>query len=256
MFVGREYELRTLEKRYNSGKSELFVLYGRRRIGKTTLLKYFTSKKDTIFYTAVDDYPENELLNQFSEKIFGYSKSESYMSVFDSWEKAIMYISKLALQRRIILVIDEYPYLANSVKSISSIIQKLWDEYIANTKLFIILCGSYMSFMENEVLGYKSPLYGRSTGQLKMEKMDYIQAGNFLKNYNAKEKIICYSILDGIPEYLKKFSDGITIEENIRNSILEKSSYLYNEANLLLKQELREPQRYFSIVEAIASGNW
>ena len=255
MFVGRENELQTLQKLYNSGNSEFLVLYGRRRIGKTTLLKHFLSGKKAIFFTAVEDYPVSESLKQFYERVSERTGTVSFMSGFESWEKALMFIGEQAKNERLVLVIDEYPYLATAYKSISSIIQKLWDEYLKDTKLFIILCGSYMSFMENEVLAYKSPLYGRRTAQLKLEKLDYQEAGYFFKNYDKQDRLVAYSILDGIPEYLKKFSDTLTIEENIKNAILDKSTYLYNEANLLVRQELREPQRYYSIIEAIALGN-
>lgn len=152
------------------------------------------------------------------------------------------------------MVIDEYPYLAASERSISSLLQSYIDNYFINTNLFMILCGSSMSFMENQVLGYQSPLYGRRTAQFKINSFDYYTASQFVKRYNEYEKAIIYGITGGVPKYLELVDDAETLKENIIALFLKPNAYLFEEPSNLLKQELREPAIYNAIIEVIASG--
>ncbi|MFD3158708.1 ATP-binding protein (plasmid) [Haloimpatiens sp. FM7330] len=149
---------------------------------------------------------------------------------------------------------DEFPYVAMSNKSIPSLLQNLIDHELKDTKLYIVICGSSMSFMEKEVLSYKSPLYGRRTAQLKIEPFDFYDSIKFFENYSFEDKVKSYGILGGIPQYLLKFDNNYSVGDNIKKYILDKSSYLHEEPLNLLKQELREPAIYNSIIEALASG--
>ena len=147
---------------YESDQFEFAVIYGRRRVGKTTLIREFCKGKNAIYFIARE---ANELINleNFSADVFAVTSKESEGNVyFPNWEKAFDYIYQISCNERIILVIDEYPYLAQSNRAISSIIQAHVDMSLKESKLFLILCGSSMSFMEYQVLGYKSPLYGLS----------------------------------------------------------------------------------------------
>jgi len=155
----------------------------------------------------------------------------------------------------LVVVIDEFPYIVNSNRSIPSILQNLIDHHLKDTKLFIIICGSAVSFIEKEVLSYKSPLFGRRTGQLIVEPFNFFESREFFPGYDFENQVTAYGILGGIPQYLKNFDDTKDIYENIKAKILDKASYLYEEPKLLLRQEMREPALYNSIIEAIANGN-
>lgn len=253
MFIGREFELNSLNNLYEEDKFQFAVIYGRRRVGKTTLITEFCKNKPNIFYAA-EEYNDKIALENFSDKILTYFDMKDYVSTFESWEKAFMYLGKQAKNQRLIVVIDEFPYIVNSNKSIPSLLQNLIDHHLKDTKLFLIICGSSMSFIEKEVLSYKSPLYGRRTAQFIIEPFDFFDSSRFFPKYDLEDKVRAYGVLGGIPQYLSKFNDSMSIEDNIKKYILSKASYLHEEPKNLLKQELREPAVYNSLIEAIAGG--
>lgn len=254
MFIGREFELKNMEKLYSKNEFGFVVMYGRRRVGKTTLLSEFCKNKPAIFFVA-EEYNDKMALQSFSNKILEYFNMKAFISSFETWEKAFMFLAKQAETKQFVVVIDEFPYIVNSNKTIPSMLQNVIDHYLKNTKLFLIICGSSMSFFEKEVLSYKSPLYGRRTAQFKIQPFDFYNSSRFFKNYSLKEKIEAYAVLGGIPQYLLRFNDKLSIEENIKEEVLNRTSYLYDEPRNLLKQELREPAVYNSIIEAIAKGS-
>ncbi|KYO66958.1 ATP-binding protein [Thermovenabulum gondwanense] len=254
MFIGREEELGTLNRLYKEDKFQFVVVYGRRRVGKTTLLKEFCKDKPAIFYVA-EEYNDKMALQSFSEKILSFFGLSGFISSFESWEKAFLFLAERAKERRILLVIDEFPYIVNANKAIPSLLQNLIDHSLKNTKLFLIICGSSVSFIEKEILSYKSPLYGRRTAQMMIEPFNFFESRKFCPNFNFEDQVTAYGILGGIPQYLNNFDDAKGIYENIKEKILDKVSYLYEEPKLLLKQEVREPAMYNSIIEAIASGS-
>ncbi|KYH34165.1 archaeal ATPase [Clostridium tepidiprofundi DSM 19306] len=253
MFVGRSDEIFELNRLYDSNKFEFAVVYGRRRVGKTTLLTEFCKDKNAIFYVA-EEYNDKRNLENFSDTVLSHFNMKGFIPDFTEWYMALKYIGKMAESKRIVLVIDEFPYTVAANKSIPSILQNVIDHYLKDTKLFLIICGSSMSFMEKEVLSYKSPLFGRKTAQFKIEPFDFFTSCEFFKNYSNEDKILAYGILGGIPQYLQKFDYNLSIEENIKNSFFNKNSYFYDEPRNILKQELREPIFYNSIIESIAKG--
>ncbi|AGF59148.1 hypothetical protein B0P06_002518 [Clostridium saccharoperbutylacetonicum] len=253
MFIGREYEINALNKLYSKEEFQFIVMYGRRRVGKTTLLSEFCNNKPAIFFVA-EEYNSSLSLRNFSKQILEYFKMTDYISTFESWEKAFMFLAKESEDKQLILVVDEFPYLVQSNNTLPSLLQNLIDHYLKKTKLFIVVCGSSMSFMEKEVLSYKSPLFGRRTAQMLIEPFDFYNSSKFFPKYSFNERVMTYGIIGGIPQYLEKFNEKNTIEDNIKQELLDKSSYLYEEPKNLLKQELREPAVYNSIIEAIANG--
>lgn len=256
MFIGREAELKFLEERYNSDKGELVVLYGRRRVGKTETLRQFCKGRPHLFFSCRECTDKLQLKN-FSEKLLKENiPASAYISEFSDWEKAFRSITELPYgDKRKLVVIDEFPYMCKGNTSIPSILQNLWDELLKDENVMIILCGSAMSFVEKELLAEKNPLYGRATGIYKMTEMGFYDAAKFFPDYSARDKVIAYSILGGIPHYLQQFDNSRTLEENIKKSILTKGSALYSEVEFLLRQELRETPVYNSIIEAVALGN-
>ncbi len=236
-FIGRKSELRSLEKLYNTVGFQMTVIYGRRRVGKSTLIKEFIKNHKSVYYVATKTgFKRNietwgqTLINELTPELSG--------STFDQIEKLLDYIGNQAKKERIIIVIDEFPYLAESDKSFLSILQNQIDHQWNNTELFLILCGSSISFMEDEVLSEKSPLFGRRTSQLKLEAFNYKEAAQFIPDYNNEEKAICYGITGGIAKYLSFLDDKKSLDENIIDLFFTKSGYLYEEPNNLLFLQL------------------
>ncbi len=253
MFIGRERELETLNSKYSSGKFEFAVIYGRRRVGKTALINEFIKDKDAIFFTGVETNATQNLEN-FSKCIMEYSIVLPANSVFSSFQAALEYVFELAKTKRIVLVIDEYPYVARASKSLASTLQLLIDKNKDASKLFLILCGSSMSYMEDQVLAYKAPLYGRRTAQLKIEPFDFFKSSLFFKNFSNEDRALAYGIIGGTPQYLIQINDKLSIEQNIKDIYLNQSSAIFEETENLLKQEVREPAIYTAIITAIATG--
>lgn len=249
MFVGRESELTKLEKMYSTNEFQFAVIYGRRRVGKTTLIREFLKNKESLLYVSLEGTQKENLIG-LSRVI---SRNDSI--VYDSFESLFNAIDKmLETNQKIVLAIDEYPYLAESYPPISSIIQKHIDLCWKDKNMFLILCGSSMSFMENQVLGYKSPLYGRRSAQFKITPFTYLETQKMLVNYDQESQAIAYGITGGIPEYLSKIDTNKSLDENILDLFFDDNGALFEEATNLLKQEMRNPASYNSILGAIASG--
>jgi len=254
MFIGRAEELKSLVKLYGVEGFQMAVLYGRRRVGKTSLMAEFCKDKKHIFYVAIEQN-DKAALRSFSEKIFDqFPEASAYADTFGSWELAFRYIAERARTERVILAIDEYPYLASGNPAISSILQRSIDTEMQDSQLFLMLCGSSMSFMENQVLGYKSPLYGRRSAQYRIEAFDYLDSAAFFPAWSDEDRLIAYGVTGGIPQYLSFLARQESIDEAILSNFFDPTGPLYEEPSSLLKQELREPALYNSIVAAIATG--
>ena len=254
MFYCREKELRTMNQRYNKNTFECIVIYGRRRVGKTALINEFCKGKPTIFFSALNA-PSTENLEALSKAIYSCQNPESTNApVFQSYADALDEITEMAREQRLIFVIDEYPYLAKAEKSISSRLQHIIDHTWQNTSLYLILCGSSMSFMEYQVLGYESPLYGRRSAQFKLQALTYKEITAFHPELSTEDQALLYGITGGIPHYINKLEIQDSLEEALLENLFNTSSYLFEEPENLLKQELREPAIYNSVISAIANG--
>jgi len=254
VFFGRIKELEILEKLYKKQGFELLVLYGRRRIGKTTLISHFIQGKPAIFFSAqeANDKINLEIFSKLLFQFFGLEKSG--LPAFTDWNSAFLFLAEKARNKRLIVVFDEFPYAAGANKGLKSILQNVIDHKLKETNIFIILSGSQISFMENEVLGSKSPLFGRRTAQMKLAGFDYVDAAQMLSKYNNEEIIKFYSCIGGTPYYISRIDKHLSFEKNIESLFFESSGYLYEEPLMLLKQELREGAIYNSIISAIALG--
>lgn len=254
MFIGRKNELGILNKLYNSDKFEFAVIYGRRRVGKTALISEFIKNKDAIFFTGVETNAKQNLDN-LSRCIMEYNTGIYVNTSFPDFQVALEYVFGLAKDKRIVLIIDEYPYVARASKSLASTLQMLIDKNKDYSKLFLILCGSSMSYMEDHVLAYKAPLYGRRTAQLKIKPFDFFESCRCFEKLSNIDMALAYGIVGGTPQYLMQLDDGLSIEENIKNTHLNPSSFIFEEPNNLLKQEVREPAIYNAVITAIATGS-
>lgn len=254
MFIGRERELKTLQGLYDTDRFQFAVIYGRRRVGKTALISEFVKGKETIFFTGVESNARQNLEN-FSHCILEYQTGRPVDSTFASFQAALEDVFDLAETKRIVLVIDEYPYVARASRSLASTLQLLIDKQKDTSQLFLILCGSSMSYMEDHVLAYKAPLYGRRTAQLKIQPFDFWEACRYFTRFSNVDKALAYGFIGGTPQYLLQIDDRLSIEENIKNTHLNPASSIFEEPNNLLKQEVREPAIYNAIITAIASGS-
>ena len=256
MFYCRNNELTKLDKKYKDGKFECIVIYGRRRVGKTALINEFCKDKPVIMFSALNATSQ-ENLEALSKAVYQYKNPDSTgegAPVYPDYDSALQDITRLSEKERIIFVIDEYPYLAKAEKSISSRLQHIIDHTWQSGKLFLILCGSSMSFMEYQVLGYESPLYGRRTAQFKIEALTYKEITAFNPTLTAEQQSLIYGITGGIPHYINKLNVRNNIDEALLENLFDRSGYLFEEPENLLKQELREPAVYNSVITAIAGG--
>ena len=253
-FYCREDELRKLNKRYAGGQFECIVIYGRRRVGKTALINEFCKDKPTIFFSALNTTGK-ENLEALSRSIMSFERPDSEsVPEFSSYDAALNELTSLSKEKRIVFVIDEYPYLAKAKPAISAMLQHIIDHSWAESRMFLILCGSSVSFMENQVLGTESPLYGRRTGQFKIEPLDYKETAVFHPDLSAEDHSLVYGITGGVPHYINKLDIRGSVDEALLDNFFDRSSYLYEEPGNLLNQELREPAIYNAIIKAIAEG--
>ena len=256
MFIGRETELKFLNDKYSENGSQLIVLYGRRRVGKTETLREFCKGKPHVFFSCTQTTDPVQLRNFSARMLREDIPAKSYITEFTDWERAFRAVRELPYgDRKKLLVIDEFPYMCRGNKSIPSILQSLWDAELRYANVMIIICGSAMSFIEKELLAEKNPLYGRATGIYKMKEMGFYDAAKFFPDYSDRDKVLAYAVLGGIPHYLRQWNPGLSIDENIKRNILTKGCILYSEVEFLLHQELRETPIYNSIIEAVALGS-
>lgn len=253
-FVDRIDEIKFLEKEYKRKTSSFIVLYGRRRVGKTRLIKEFIKNKDSVYFLATEE-SEAENIKTFQNIL--YSKYK--IPLLDnnkllSWNDLFYIISTLKLEKKLIIVIDEFQYLLKSNKGFSSILQKSWDEYLKDKNIMLIISGSALSMIKREVLSYSSPLYGRRTGQMNLKPIKFKYFKEFFENKNI-DLIKLYSLTGGIPKYVEILESKENIYDTIKENFLNVNSYLFEEPYFLLEKELKDIGSYFSIIKAIANGN-
>lgn len=254
MFLCRENELSKMNRRYCSDRVECIVVYGRRRVGKTALINEFAKDKPTIFFPALKG-TARENLEALSKAIYCFMNPEAIQApVYASFDAAFAEITRIAKTQRVVFVIDELPYLVKADPSITSRLQHLLDHEWSSTKLFLILCGSSMSFMKKKVLSEKSPLFGRRTAQFKIMPLTYLDAARFHPELSPVENALVYGITGGIPHYINKLDVCGSVKDALLENLFDPSAYLFEEPENLLKQELREPATYNSIIAAIAGG--
>ncbi len=256
MFVGRKQELAELEEIVASKQFELMVLYGRRRIGKTQLLTEFVKDKQTILFTADQFGPGINLAN-LSQAVKDLTEPADSIKPFADFQTAFEAVAELAQasDEPIVFIIDDYPHLAKSSDEIvASLLQVIENSYQGLDNLLLILAGSQVAFMEAQVLDSKSPFHDKVTRQIHLSSLTFTEAHSLLPRIPKEVFMTIYGLTGGVPFYLKCFDDNLSLKENILNYVLCKNTFLYEEPNNLLMQELRTPNRYNDIIAAIAAG--
>ncbi|MDE6625213.1 MAG: ATP-binding protein, partial [Lachnospiraceae bacterium] len=236
-------------------ESSLVIVYGRRRVGKTTLLSEFIKHKESIYFLATQ---ESEVMNRnaFKELVADFTQNELLSEAkIDKWDILFKAITTYNTDSKPVIIIDEFQYLGKSNPAFPSIFQKIWDEILKDNNIMVVLCGSLISMMVSQTLSYNSPLYGRRTAQIRLKQIPFQYYHEFYKNLSLKDQIERYAVTGGIPKYIESFPDNADIYAGIEDNILDLSGYLYEEPHFLLQQEVSEIGSYFSILRTIAFGN-
>lgn len=256
-FIDRARELEALEVRYLSKRAEFVVITGRRRVGKTSLLSEFAHGKRALRFTAYLDSEESQLrrLSAYLYQIEHPDTQPAPDFTYGSWEMLFQTMGTLATQQRLLVILDEWPYIAGSSSRLASVLQHIWDEYLQQTQLMLVLNGSYFSVMERDILDRKAPLYGRRTSQLFLKPLDIQDAALFLPDLSAEDFVDFYAAVGGMPGYLQLLTEQKNIWSALRNVVFNRDSFLYQEPDLLLREELREPRLYAALLRAIAQGH-
>ena len=252
-FLGREKEILDLEKEY-ARDGGFVVIYGRRRIGKTTLIKQFIKSKTAFYFLATKEV-ESQSMKRFAGVIARTTgNSVLQKAAFSDWLDLFQAVADYRSNEKKVLVIDEFPYLVKVNDSFPSILQNAWDEILKDSNVMLILCGSLISMMKKHAFSYESPLYGRRTAQMRIAPLPFttVYENQKLSFEEAAEQ---YSITGGVPKYMEFFSDGQPLYEQIKENVLSKNGFLYEEPNFLLTDEVQVPTNYFSIIKVIADGN-
>lgn len=254
-FHGRERELDFLDELYRSSRPELFVLYGRRRVGKTELLQQFAAGRRAVYFLAAQ-VREKDNLRAFRDALSASLDDASLASIeFPDWGSALNFAAERAKQERLVIVLDEFPYLCEATRGLTSQLQRFWDTRGKHSNLMLVLCGSQVSFMENEVLAERSPLFGRRTAQRRLEPLSPAACLAFFPEWKLDDRVLAYAVLGGMPAYLRRFDGQLSLLENISRECLRPEGYLFDEVQFLLRSELTTPATYNSILAALARGS-
>lgn len=253
-FINRRRELQALQRAWERPQADLFVVYGRRRVGKTELLREFFRGKPHVYFQGAHSAGGDNLRQFQREAGEALDDAALLRGGFADWESALEHLAQKASHDRLAVVIDEFPYLCEANPALPSLIQRFWDQHGLTSRLFLVLCGSSVSFMVGEVLSQRSPLFGRRTGQLELRPLDYRHAAQFLPGYHPADLVRAFGSLGGMPMYQSQFDPRMSFAANVQSSILQSDAFLYDEPEYLLRSELHDPGTYNSLLEAIASG--
>ena len=254
-FLGRDRELSVLGEFADSRDAELFVLFGRRRVGKTELLQRFCQGRRAVYFHAAQVREKDNLRSFRAALAEGLGDAFLESVELPDWESALTVAADRAGDERLVVVLDEFPYLCDANKGLPSLVQRFWDQRGKRSRLMLVLCGSQVSFMEREVLAERSPLFGRRTGQRRLEPLPPTEALGFFPDWDFDQALLAYGILGGMPAYLRRFRQDLTLTENLMREVLRPEGYLFDEVQYLLRTELQSPTTYNSILAAVARGS-
>lgn len=252
-FIGRKREMEKLESEY-SRDSSFVVIYGRRRVGKTTLIKEFLKDKTAFYFLATEEI-ESQSMKRLAGVVARTTKNRLLQNAtFTDWLDLFQVIADYEPEKKKVFVIDEFPYLVKTNSAFPSILQNAWDEVLKDKKVMLILSGSLIGMMQKHALSYDSPLYGRRTSQMRLAPLLFTDI-YAVQSLAFTESVEQYAVTGGVPKYLEFFEDGRELTEQIKDAVLSKNGFLYEEPFFLLKSESMTAVNYFSIIKAIADGN-
>ena len=251
-FIGRDEEIKKIKEMYKSATFEALLLYGRRRIGKSELIKhslqYFKGKK--IYYECKQTSEKNnvESLSALLSDAFDFPPIS-----FQSLEEILRFLFRRAEKEDILLVIDEYSYLSDVLKGMDSILQSIIDEFKEKSRLKLILCGSYVDTMQ-KLIEKENPLFGRFSYIMKLQEMNYYDSRQFYPTFSNEDKVRLYSVFGGIPYYNRLIDEHKTVRENILSLIASPGARLENEVLMYLKSEISKIINANEVFETMAKG--
>lgn len=255
-FVDRLNEISTLEKEYQRDEASMVVIYGRRRVGKTELIRRFIQGKPAFYFLATE---EAEAMNReaFQHQVALFLGNDLlHDAVLERWEPIFQQLVNAVGNERMVLVIDEFQYLGKNNPAFLSVFQRIWDMILSKSNIMLILCGSLVSMMMSQTLNYDSPLYGRRTAQIRLRPIGFTYYHEFFDwTMSEAELVKRFSLTGGVPKYIEMFQKSRDLSETVCNSLLNPSSYLFDEPNFLLQKEVTDIGSYFSILRVIADGN-
>ena len=254
MFVNRVSELALLNSLYQSGKAELFALSGRQRVGKTEILSNFCKDKKSIFFLCdlgSEISLRTNLSSAINQVLFG---TDRIHAVYTRWEDVIQALGQAAEGERLVVVLDEFPNLVSAHPAIVSILRTVWNQTLQNSNLLLILTGSEINMMETITHQLQMGVPDNSIHHHFLEPFSFKQARSFFPDFEDQDQVRAYATYGGIPAYLSVIDPHTSLLENILNKILNRGTFLFDEARFILQQELREPRQYFAILHAIATG--
>lgn len=252
-FIGRTTEQENLNREYNQDKS-FVIIYGRRRVGKTTLIKEFIKDKLSFYFLATEEL-ENQSMNRLASVVARTTNNRLLQRItFSDWLDIFQVIADYEPNKKKVLVIDEFPYLVKTNPAFPSILQNAWDEILKDKNVMLILSGSLIAMMQKHALSYDSPLYGRRTSQMRITSLSF---KDVFKSFDLSfEKTVeLYAITGGVPKYLEFFEDHYNLEDRLKDVVLSTNGFLYEEPFFLLKSESLSSLNYYSIIASIAKGN-
>ena len=257
-FVGRERELSLLDDLYWRSGAQFLILYGRRRIGKTSLITEWMERLDEppLYWMASQTSVTNQLRN-FSQALFQFLNPNAAVDrtfSYTTWEAAFAEVSRAATNKRLVVVLDEFTYVMQADPEVPSLIQKAWDHQLKGSNVFLILMGSLAGIIQRTTLDYQAPLYGRATARLKLLPLSFGALQDLLPNFTTEQRVAVYTITGGIPGYLESFDDQLNILQNLRQRIITPANVMLDDAVFLLHEQLDEPRNYMAVIEAIAAG--
>jgi AAA+ ATPase superfamily predicted ATPase len=252
-FIGRQTELSSLETEY-ARDSGFVVIYGRRRVGKTTLIKEFIKKKTAFYFLATEEI-ESLAMKRFSGVLArGMGNTILKNAAFSDWMDLFRVVTDYKPLEKKVVVIDEFPYLVKTNPAFPSILQNAWDEIMKDNNVMLILCGSLIGMMQKHALSYESPLYGRRTAQIRLLPLTFPNVYS-AQRASFEKAVEQYAVTGGVPKYLEFFQSDEDLLKQIKAVVLSKNGFLYEEPNFLLKDEVQAATNYFSIIKTIADGN-
>ena len=257
-FVGRERELDLLNDLYRRTGAQFLILYGRRRIGKTSLMAAWMGKlpEPPLYWMASQTSVTNQLRN-FSQALFQFLHPNTPVEPtfsYTTWEAAFAEVGRAATEKRLVVVLDEFTYVMQADSEVPSLIQKVWDHQLKHSNVFLILMGSLAGIIQRTTLDYQAPLYGRATARLKLQTLSFGALHALLPRYTAEQRVAVYTMTGGIPGYLEPFDDRLNILQNLQQRIITPTNVMLDDAVFLLHEQLDEPRNYMAVIEAIAAG--
>jgi uncharacterized protein len=255
-FIGRQNELRVLNRLWDSSRSALLILYGRRRVGKTRLLTHWMASGDRrALYWVASPTTSHEQLRSFSQALYNFANPGQPAPpafTYATWAQAFNQVAALAESERVALFLDEFTYLLEADPGLAGVLQNAWDHVLKKADLFLALSGSHLGMMKREILSYQAPLYGRATAQLHLMPLPFGATRDYFKGFDAPSRVALYAIFGGIPAYWERVDPGLSVSKIIVQQLLTANNMMQEEPRLLLHDFVREPQNYVAILRAIA----